>query len=70
MTERKAEITELDGTPLSVQWIRPCTSNAGDLGLTPGQGTRSHMLPQLSSQATTKRSSMLKPKMEDLTCCR
>ena len=66
MTERKAEITELDGTSLVVQWIRLCTPNAGDSGLTPGQGTISHMLPQLSSQAT--RSSMLKLKMEDLTC--
>ena len=30
------------GTSLVVQWLRLCTSNAGDPGLNPGQGTRSH----------------------------
>ena len=32
------------GTSLVVQWLRPHTPNAGDLGSIPGQGTRSHML--------------------------
>ena len=32
------------GTSLVVQWLRLCTPNAGGLSLTPGQGTRSHML--------------------------
>ena len=35
------------GTSLVVQWLRLCTPNAGDLGSTPGRGTRSH-IPQLS----------------------
>ncbi|TEA29203.1 hypothetical protein DBR06_SOUSAS14810008, partial [Sousa chinensis] len=46
---------------LVAQWLRLHTPNAGDLGLIPGQGTRSHMLqlsvfmPQLRSlPATTK----------------
>ena len=32
------------GTSLVVQWLRLHAPNAGDLGLIPGQGTRSHML--------------------------
>ena len=32
------------GTSLMGQWLKFCTPNAGGLGLTPGQGTRSHML--------------------------
>ena len=32
------------GTSLVVQWLRLLTSNAGDTGLIPGQGTRSQML--------------------------
>ena len=27
-------------TSLSVQWLRLCISNAGDMGLIPGQGTK------------------------------
>ena len=34
------------GIFLGVQWIRLCALSTGDLGLTPDQGTRSHM-PQL-----------------------
>ena len=34
-----------EGTSLAVQWLRLHAPNAGDLGLIPGQGTRSHMLP-------------------------
>ena len=34
------------GTFLVVHWLRLCIPNAGSLGSTPGQGTRSHM-PQL-----------------------
>ena len=45
-----------------VQWLRLRTANAGGLGSIPGQGTRSHIMPQLractpqlrSQQATTK----------------
>ena len=29
---------------LVVEWLRLCAPNAGDPGLLPGQGTRSHML--------------------------
>ncbi|TEA10154.1 hypothetical protein DBR06_SOUSAS6210012, partial [Sousa chinensis] len=38
---------------LVVQWVRLCALSAGDPGLIPGQGTRSHMqkrrcrMPQL-----------------------
>ena len=32
------------GTPLVVQRLRLCVPNAAGLGLTPGQGSRSHML--------------------------
>ena len=28
------------GTSLAVQWLKLCSSTAGDLGLIPGQGTR------------------------------
>ena len=31
-------------TSLEVQWLRLCDPNAGGLGSTPGEGTRSHML--------------------------
>ena len=31
------------GTSLEVQWLRLWASNAGDVGLTPGQRTVSHM---------------------------
>ena len=44
-------------TFLVVQWLRPCISKAGSLGLILGQGARSHML-HLSLPATTKRSCM------------
>ena len=37
------------GTSLVVQWLPRCTSNAGDPGSIPGQGTRSHMLQVKSS---------------------
>ena len=33
-----------DGTSLVVHWLRLQAPNAGSMGLTPGQGTRSHML--------------------------
>ena len=36
------------GTSQMAQCLRLCTSNAGGLGLIPGQGTRSH-IPQLQS---------------------
>ena len=45
--ERKCFHIKKDlGTSLVVQWLRLRPSNAGDPGLIPGQGTRSHM-PQL-----------------------
>ena len=44
----------MTGTSLVVQWLKLHSHNAGDLGLIPGQGTRSHM-PQLKIlHATTK----------------
>ena len=43
------------GTSLEAQWIRHRAPNAGGLGSTPGQGTRSHMhTATKSSHATTK----------------
>ena len=41
-------------TSLVVQWLRPCASNAGGLGSTPGQGTYSHMLQLKIPQAAMK----------------
>ena len=42
-------------TSLAAQWIRLCAPSAGGPGLTPGQGTRSHMhAATKSSHATTK----------------
>ena len=38
-------------TSLVVQWLRLHAPNAGDLGLIPGQGTRSHMLQLRPSTA-------------------
>ena len=44
-----------------VQWLCLHTPNAGDLGSTPGQGTRSHMsqlrvhVPQLRPSAAKKK---------------
>ena len=49
------------GTSLMVQWLCLHTPNAGDLGSTPGQGTRSHMsqlrvhVPQLIHSAAKKK---------------
>ena len=46
---------EVPGTSLVAQWIRLRTPNAGGLGSTPGQGTRSHMHATTKSlHATTK----------------
>ena len=36
------------------QWLKLCAPNAGDLGLIPDQGTRSHML-QLNSLYTIRK---------------
>ena len=47
------------GTSLVVQWLRLLTSNAGDTGLIPGQGTRSQMLQLGVCMLATKRSHML-----------
>ena len=35
---------DFQGTSLVLQWLRLHAPNAGGLGSTPGQGTRSHML--------------------------
>ena len=46
-----------DSTPgpsLVAQWLRVCTPNAGDLGSTPAQGTRSHTLQLKILHAATK----------------
>ena len=46
--------TCIQGASLVVQWLRLHVPNTGGLGLTPGQGTRSHM-PELNiSHASTK----------------
>ena len=54
---------EIEGTVLKIltivtclmfQWLRLCTPNAGDTGLTPGQKTRSHMLQIKNLHAATK----------------
>ena len=42
------------GASLVVQWLRLCVPNSGDLGLIPGQETRSHMSQLKIPQATTK----------------
>ena len=43
------------GASLAAQWIGLCAPNAGGLGSTPGQGTRSHMhAATRHSHATTK----------------
>ena len=43
-----------------VQWLKLRAPNAGDPGLTPGQGTRSHT-PQLKSQRTQLKPVQLRP---------
>ena len=43
-----------EGTCLVMQWPRLCTSNRGDRGSIPGWGTRLHLLPTKSLNATTK----------------
>ena len=40
------------GTSLAVQWLRLCTSTAGDAGLIPGQGTK---IPQAVRDGTAKK---------------
>ena len=42
----------LVGTCLAVQWLRLLAPNAGGLGVSPGQGTRSHA-PQLKISCAT-----------------
>ena len=44
------------GTSLVVQWLRTQSPNAGELGLIPGQGPRSHMAQLKILHATTKTS--------------
>ena len=41
---RKIQEVKTRGTSLVVQWPRLCPCNVGGLGLTPDQGTKSHML--------------------------
>ena len=48
-------IESFQGTSLVAQWLRPHAPNAGGLGSTPGQGTRSHVHATTKSlHATTK----------------
>ena len=42
----------LVGTSLAVQWLSLLAPNAGGLGVSPGQGTRSHV-PQLKISCAT-----------------
>ena len=42
--EMEKYIFKNSGASLMVQWLRLCAPYAGDLGLFPGQGPRSHML--------------------------
>ena len=53
------------GTCLVVQWLRLCVPSAGDLGLTSGRGTRSHMLQLIVHSFATKR--FLKPQQRPST---
>ena len=55
------------GTTLVVQWVRLHAPNAGDLGLIPGRGTRSHMhAASKSPHAATKKPMC---RSEDPACC-
>ena len=54
-------ITErLGGTSLLIQWLRLYVPNAGDLGLVPGQGNRSHLLPLRVCMSQLKKKISLK----------
>ena len=52
--DKKIQRAERDFPGGLVQWLRLCAPNAGDLGLIPGLGTRSHMAATKSLHATTK----------------
>ena len=47
-TEEGIYFTGSAGSSLVAQWLRLCASNAGGVGSTPGQGTRSHILVRIS----------------------
>ena len=66
----KAEIN-WSRTSLVVQWLRLFTPNAGVLGLIPGQGTRSHILPLRlhMPQLKKKKKKMLGAAVKVLVCC-
>jgi hypothetical protein len=51
MGARYSSSKRTQGDVLVVHWLRLCTPNAEDLGLVPGQGTRSH-IPQLRPGTT------------------
>ena len=48
MHEEGIYFTGSAGSSLVAQWLRFCASNAGGVGSTPGQGTRSHILVRIS----------------------
>ena len=48
-------IRKVIGTSLVIQWLRLWASNAGGLGLIPGQGTRSHAATKTWSNEINKR---------------
>ena len=45
---------EQGGTSLVVQWLKLCSSNAGVMGLTPGQGTKISHDPQCQKKKKRK----------------
>ena len=52
------------GTPLLVQWLRLCASNAGDVGLIPGWGTKiSHAMWHGQKKKKEKKDIYLKKKL-------
>ena len=65
----------LTGTPLVVQWLRLHAPNAGDLGLSPGWGTISHIGQLKILHATAEKEKKRKKKIphaatkiQDLPC--
>ena len=55
-TKREEKKNSWEGTPLAVQWLRPCASEVGGAGSIPGQGTE---IPQAvwCDQTKTKQNS-------------
>ena len=66
-SDRRQSINKA-GNSLVVQWLRLQAPNAGGLGLSPGQGTRSHM-PQLRVHMPVLKILPAAMKIGDPTCC-